>query len=480
MAARDDTTDVVIVGAGLAGLSAGLRARELGLSALIVEQGSEEYVCNSMVSGGTLHVAMHSPFAAEDELAAAIRSLSYGAATDETTKMLSTQAARVAEWLRANGARWTERPPLPGDTAPKLVLEPVPASNPWLARGDGAEQLVRRLRSRYIERGGQMLFGHRAVALCVVDGEVAGIAANADAPTVELRSRAVVVADGGFQGDFDLVRRYITPDPSRVVQSNSRISGGQCLRMAKDIGAALVNLKGFYGHLLSADALHNDCLWPYPVLDPLLASGIIIDADGRRIFDEGLGGQHAANALAWEPTKAHVICSRSTWDGAISTVFPPAPNPTLIDHGGTVHFGCDATQLERAIGLMRGALAGTLDDYNAALRSGKQSQLRVPRTRAGATIFSDAHSPLLLEGPLVAVPCVPGITFTLGGPLIDGNARVLRTDGQPIDGLYAAGGAGAGCDGGDPVGYVGGLMKAGITGVVAAEHIATYARRESR
>ncbi len=74
--------------------------------------------------------------------------------------------------------------------------------------------------------------------------------------------------------------------------------------------------------------------------------------------------------------------------------------------------------------------------------------------------------------PFVAVPCVAGITFTLGGPKVDDHARVQDDRGEPIVGLYAAGGAAGGFDGGPDVGYAGGLVKAAVTGVAAAEDVA--------
>jgi predicted oxidoreductase len=66
-----------------------------------------------------------------------------------------------------------------------------------------------------------------------------------------------------------------------------------------------------------------------------------------------------------------------------------------------------------------------------------------------------------------------GITNTMGGIAIDAGGRVLRNDGSAIDGLYAAGGTTGGLEGGgDRVGYVGGLIKACVFGLRAAEHAA--------
>jgi fumarate reductase flavoprotein subunit len=82
----------------------------------------------------------------------------------------------------------------------------------------------------------------------------------------------------------------------------------------------------------------------------------------------------------------------------------------------------------------------------------------------------------IASAPFHAIPVIAGITYTMGGILIDGEARVLRTDGLVIEGLYAAGSTTGGLEGGPPVGYLGGLAKAGVQGLIAAESIARRAR----
>jgi fumarate reductase flavoprotein subunit len=81
----------------------------------------------------------------------------------------------------------------------------------------------------------------------------------------------------------------------------------------------------------------------------------------------------------------------------------------------------------------------------------------------------------IMGGPYIAIPICAGITYTMGGIVVDGDGRVLRSDASPIDGLYAAGTTTAGLEGptgGGHVGYIGGLVKA-VFGLRAAEHAAT-------
>jgi fumarate reductase flavoprotein subunit len=75
------------------------------------------------------------------------------------------------------------------------------------------------------------------------------------------------------------------------------------------------------------------------------------------------------------------------------------------------------------------------------------------------------------HGPFYAIPACAGITYTMGGPVIDSHARMVSRAGHPIGGLYIVGAASGGIEGGPRPGYVGGLVKAAVTGLAAAEHI---------
>lgn len=77
----------------------------------------------------------------------------------------------------------------------------------------------------------------------------------------------------------------------------------------------------------------------------------------------------------------------------------------------------------------------------------------------------------IVNPPYFAIPLCAGITNTMGGIAVDAEARVKRYGGGTIDGLYAAGSATGGLEGGPQVAYVGGLMKAVVLGLLAAEHV---------
>jgi fumarate reductase flavoprotein subunit len=239
--------------------------------------------------------------------------------------------------------------------------------------------------------------------------------------------------------------------------------------MAIAVGAAKTNLGGFYGHVLSKDAYHNDKLWPFPYLDPILQAGIIVSATGRRFADEGQGGTTVANAIARldDPFSVTVIADDRIWNerGVTSPPPPYAPNPRLPASGGTMFIAPTLHELAQAARLPVVGLIDTVMTYNAAVHSGRTESL-VP------TRSSVKSSPMPIEvGPFYGFPAVAAISYTMDGIAVDGNGRVLEESDRPIVGLYAAGCVTGGLEGGRNVGYVNGLLKSGVTGLIAGETV---------
>ena len=249
----------------------------------------------------------------------------------------------------------------------------------------------------------------------------------------------------------------------------SKQDTGDGLRMALAIGAKAVNMKYFYGHLISRKALIDDRFWPYPRLDSFVDEGILIDRDGKRFVDEGRGDVAVANELARsdDVTGAVLIFDQQSWEAAKDDAFSnsvktPAPNPWLADNDGEIFSDPTIEGLAGKIGVEEARLAATLKDYNHAVEANTAQSLAVPRT----------GKPKALSAPYHGLRVVSGITFTMGGILVDGQAAALNQNEQPIAGLYAAGDAIGGLMGGYHGGYTGGLMQAVVTGILAGENAA--------
>ncbi len=456
--------DVFVMGGGLAGLTAGLRVREHGRSVMVAEQGNApDYPCNSRYSGGIFHVAYTDMKAPPDALARAIRTGS-PSSREAQVNAIAGVAGRVIDWLQSHGTkfmrasaldwhRWTAAPP-------RLV-------RPGLASpGRGLDVLLRRLTEKLRESGGAFLLGHSVTGLTPNDGGYSVRLTRADGNETTVASRSVVIADGGFQSNLDMLKAHITPRPDLLLQRGAGTSRGDGLRLAAAVGARLTDLSRFYGHLLHRDALTNADLWPYPQIDTVAVGGIVVGPDGRRIADEGRGGVYLSNMVAAlpDPTSAVAIFDQNIWDSnGRETLFPV--NPHVENAGGAVTRADTLAALAQRIALPADALTQTVAEYNAAISAGAGARLSPPRSGIPRVI---GHAPYL------AIPLCVGITHTTGGILVDGAMRALDQSETAIPGLYAAGTATGGLDGGETAGYAGGLIKAAGMGLLAADDAAHH------
>ncbi len=458
--------DLIAIGGGLAGLCAALRGAELGLRTAVLEAGADDgYLCSSRWAGGIFHVSYHDVKLSPEELVAAIERQTGGEVEPALAAAVAEDAGRTVDWLASQGANFVQGSPIDWHRFTLAPPRGAVAGQDW--RGRGPDRLIDRLRHRLEGRQGRVFLGARAQSLRVRDGRVVGVEARRAGETLVFGADAVVIADGGFPGNAELFRRHIGPRPDRVLMRHAGTAVGDGLKMAQAVGAALINLDRFYGHLLSRDAMENDGLWPYPQIDAVATVSVVVDRDGRRILDEGLGGISITNDLAQldDPLCGTVICDAPIWETAGKAAQIP-PNPQLLAGGGTLYRAESLENLAEIAALPITAVIETIAAYNAAIRDNQLGALSPKRSvRSG--------QPRQIEtAPFFAIPICAGITNTMGGIAIDGHGRVKRPDGTTIPGLYAAGGATGGLEGGGALGYVGGLIKACVFGLRVAAHAA--------
>ena len=461
-----DSFDLVVVGGGLAGMVAGVRAAERGLRVAVLEQGTDpRYPCNTRWSGGIIHVGYTDPKEPEAALRAAIERNTRGFTDPALADVLVRDTTRVIDWLRAQGGRFIRAGAVAWQNWMMAPPRPLVSGLDW--QGRGPDVMLRLLAERLRQRGGILLLGTRAGSLLMRDGHCTGVEAEQFGMARRFAAPAVVLADGGFQADFTMLRQHIMPVPEQVKQRGAATGAGDGLRMAREAGAAITALDCFYGHLLCRDSMVNDRVWPYPELDGIATAGIVVNEAGVRIVDEGMGGIHMANMIARSaaPLTATVVFDTKIWEGPGRSARIPA-NPELARAGGTIYRAAALADLARVAGIDSDGLARTVAAYNAACGSGGLGSLAPSRS-------SDRYQPMpVATGPFVAIPVCAGITYTMGGIRIDADARVLRDDGGTIPGLYAAGATTGGIEGGPFIGYIGGLSKAAVFGFRAAGHAA--------
>ena len=459
--------DVVVVGGGIAGMVAAVGCAELGGQRVIVlESGSDPlYRCNSRYTGGAFHVCFHDVAEKPQALSQAIVEATDGFADPELAVAVGSDAAAAVTWLRQQGVRFMRAGP---DGWRQNFLAPPSLMQPGLHwQGRGGDVMLRTLLSRLQQFGGAQVLGARARKLLMEGDRCKGVEVELGGRRIELQTPAVVLCDGGFQANLDLLREYVSPAPEKLKQRGAATGQGDALLMARDAGAALAGMENIYGHLLCQDALQDDKLWPYPILDLISGASLVVDATGRRFMDEGLGGVYMTNCVArlTDPLSATVVFDRAIWEGPATEFILPA-NPHLVLAGGTVMTAATLGELSAKLELPAGQLERTITEYNAAIESDQAGNLTPARTVAKTKPWP------VKQAPFLAVRLAAGVTYTMGGIAIDEHGRVLDTALLPIPGLYASGCCTGGLDGGPACGYVGGLTKSAVMSLRVAKAIA--------
>jgi fumarate reductase flavoprotein subunit len=388
-------------------------------------------------------------------------------ALPELARAVADNGQRTIDWLIKQGASFIRRA-LQKDQPGQQVLAPprrLMAGLDW--QGRGGDVLLRRLEANLHQYGGMLRRGIKVESLIVDNGACVGVTAVENGAPVSIAAKAVVIADGGFAANAEMVGKYLTPRADRVLPRVGPGAQGDGIRMAAAAGAAVGGFGAFYGHVHHRNAMTNERLWPYPHLDAVAEVAILVGPDGQRFTDEGLGGVCMSNAIARlaDPLSAFLIIDDAMWKKEPSLTTTVAANPTMIAAGGEIVSAPDLETLATRTGLPPQPLAQTVAAFNEAIARNDFAPLSVARTPR-------KHMPMpIATAPFHAVPLCAGVTGTMGGVEINAQAQALHQDGGAFPGLYAVGTPVAGLEGGPRAGYVGGLSKAFILGLLAAEHM---------
>ena len=446
----------VIVGGGLAGMVAARRLQQLGVRPVVLERGEiEGGTNNARISGGLLHVAMAAMDEKPDLLYERILEETDGEIEPVLARVYADNAGRAAEWLTVEGVEIRPKSQVPCQRFALYPHEVAMARRMIPTRGP--DRAMMKLYRAVREGGGEVILGASAEALrpgpdgqWVITHRLHGSAHDRAAQTV-------LVADGGFQGSAELLSRYVGPNAPLCLLRAMPSSTGAGLRMLMGVGAKAVGLGRVYGHMVSANALANDALWPYPSVDKLCLQGALVDRGGDRLATRASDGVRLVNELARteDPRGYCAVFDEHLWTtaGKDNPYGTPTPNPDLVERGGTLVRATSLHDLAEATGIDAERLSQAVAAHNA-----------------------EPGRVALTHSPYYAMPVIPGITFTMGGVKTGPAGEVLDEMDRPIPGLFAAGSTTGGLHGGPRGGYVGGLAAALTFGLLAAEAVAAYVR----
>ncbi|MGP9819446.1 FAD-dependent oxidoreductase [Salinarimonas sp. NSM] len=434
--APDLTVDVLVVGAGGAGLVAALAAAEAGAEVAVLEKG-ERLAGNTGLSSGSIPAAgtrfQRAAGVSDDprRFADDLRRVGGAHEADHLVDRLAEVSAPLVEWLvDVAGVRLglVETYRHVGHSVNRLHAPPS-------RRG---ADLLRDLERAAAERAVPVALGNPCVALLTDrDGSVRGARARTRAgATTDIAAHAVVLATNGFGANAALKAR-LCPEAAGLAHAGAGTSEGEAVLWGEALGARMANLGAYQGH--SALAQPHGALVTWTVVEK---GGLVVDESGRRFADETLGYSAFVAPLLAAGGRAVVVYDTRVRD---LTAAGQEEFAELVAAGGAIE-APDLATLAARLALDADALAATL----AAARAAALGEARDP---FGRTTFGIGA----LEPPFVATRIAPALFHTQGGLAVDAQARVLAASGVPIAGLYAAGGAAAGVSGRDgPGGYVSG------------------------
>jgi fumarate reductase flavoprotein subunit len=428
---------LVVAGGGLAGLTAALRALELGARVTLLEKGDRP--------GGSFLLSSGYVWSYRDMATYRVEAPGGDIVLQ---KLILDRLGSGLDWLESAGGMLLSR-----ETGNPLTFG---------ARFD-PEQTVAALAERILASGAEILTGTALEALTEDEGYVTGVRASSPGRKIDCAADAVILASGGFAANPDLVGRYIIKGPGRMrVRAHPRSTGDGFLAALEAGALASAGLDEFYGRNLPAPPAEFPPERFVEVSQLYGRHAVAINARGERYADEGADWSETAltRATAHQPgLYAYYVLDAKGLQVRVRERTVKEMVEVARDTGGTV---VETTSLKvladrlGALGLPREALFRTLENYNVAVASGKD--ISPPRT--GLAIP-------LREPPFVAVQVAPYITHTVGGLVVDARCRVLReVDAGPIPGLYAAGVEVGGVSAG---GYTSGLASALVFGRTAAE-----------
>jgi 3-oxo-5alpha-steroid 4-dehydrogenase len=438
-----DEYDVVVVGFGIAGGSAAVSAAAAGARVLVLERAAAAGGTTSMagghfyLGGGT---AVQQATGHDDSADEMYKYLVAVSAEPDHEKIRAYCDGSVEHftWLEALGFQfersyWKGKVVVPPGTeglsytgnekvwpfCEQAVPAPRGHSVPVPGELGGADMVIQLLLKRAAELGVEIRYETGATNLVVDDGRVVGVQWKNFGETGAIRAQSLVIAAGGFAMNRDLVAEHT---PALAHQRKSKRHGmvepyilgnphddGLGIRLGVSAGGVAKNMDGLF---ITAAA--------YP--PEILLTGVIVNNRGERfVAEDSYHSRTSAFVLEQPDQQAYLVVDEAHLQ------MPEMPLIKFIDGYETV------AEMEEALGIPAGALAATLDRYNANAAEGKDPDFhKQPEYLAAQD-----------TGPWGAFDLTLGVAmysgFTMGGLSVSIDGEVLRPDGTVIGGLYAAG-----------------------------------------
>ncbi|QSR13642.1 flavocytochrome c [Lactococcus sp. LG606] len=417
--------DVIIVGSGGAGMTAAIEAKDAGMNPVILEK--------MPMAGGNTSKASAGLNASETSVEKAQgvtdsndkfyeETLKGGGGTNdkELLRYFVDHSAAAVDWLAQNDIVLDNLTTTGGMSVSRT-------HRPHDGSAVGA-YLVKGLEENISKRDIPVFVNSDVTKINEKDGKVSGVEVKIEGETKQVDSKAVVVTTGGFGANQKMIAKY-RPDLKDYVTTNAAGSTGDGIEIISALGGALVDMDKIQIHPTVFQKTG------YLVSESIRGEGaILVNKEGNRFFNEmDTRDKVSAAELIQDGKYAYAIFGEGTKD-KVKAVDQYISKNMVVEAD-------NVEELAKKLDIKPEELKATVTKWNKAVADKKDSEFG--RTTGMTNDIS---------GKVYAIKVAPGIHHTMAGVKINTQTQVLKEDGQPIKGLYAAGEVTGGLHGGNRIG----------------------------
>lgn len=452
----DFTVPVLIAGAGACGAVAALAALDAGVTPLVIERDDRPGGSTGMSQGlfcaaGTQSQREHGVEDNADLFFADIIEKARGQTDPVIARALADHSAPTLEWLReAHGLPWEldlRFRASYGNSRQRLHGWP----------GNSGAEMAQLLHRRMSDAGVDVLMEARLVDIYARGDRIIGVAIErADGAIEKIGCDALILACGGFGANRDMTNRYM-PETATLRYNGHEGSQGEAIVVAERLGAVLADMGSYQGYAMLTDP--QGISVPPPVL---IEGGIIVNKLGDRFTNESADIAGMVHPLAGQPDGLGWVI----YDARIEERCAAIPELAQLMALNAPKMADDLETL---------AMLTSTDP--AKLSSAVAEVQRVADLKAADAFGRSWASDRPPSGPYRALKVIGALYHTQGGLQIDGQARVLRSDGTAFANLFAGGGSARSVSGPSSWGYLPamGLTTAVVLGRLAGQGAAGLA-----
>ena len=413
---EDSACDIVVVGAGGAGLSAAVAAAETGDLKIIVLEKQGIVGGNTNYSTGGINAAeteVQKSLGIEDSKQLFYDDIMRGGKNENIPSLVWNfvdHAPATISWLTKMGADLSDVGLMAGSSV-KRTHRP---------KGGTAigPHLMKVLKEATAHQNIEIRTSNKVVGLLASKGTVTGVKVqNADGSTYSLKAKAVIIATGGFGANLEMVTR-LQPSLSGFATLNHPGATGDAFEWVTSLGGATIQMANIQIHP-TAEAVNHIL-----ITEAVRGNGaILVNRSGKRFCNEMDTRDVVSAAILKQQTEEAFLIFDQGVRKSLASIETYA-NQHLLVQGNTI------SELASLTGIPAESLMQSITRYNEQQKAGVDDDFHRSATEMTAALET---------APFYAVRVKPAIHHTMGGLSVNTETQVLKTDGTPIPGLFAAG-----------------------------------------